>query len=69
MEGTLNALEDQQRQLVRHVHALEQQLVRHRAACLIQRWWRDCLIASHLNWIALPEARLWWSARGFDIDH
>ena len=69
MEETFNALEDQQRQLVRHVNALERQLVRHRAACLIQRWWRDCLIASHLNWTALPEARLWWIAHGFDIDH
>ena len=42
MEGTLNALEDKQRHLLRRVHALEQQLVQHCAACLIQRWWRDC---------------------------
>ena len=42
MEGTLNALEDQQRQLLCHVHALAQQLVQHLAACRIQRWWRNC---------------------------
>ena len=57
MERTVNALvASPERERV-------QQLVRHRAACLIQSWWRDCLIAS--SGLFLPEANLNWIARGF----